>query len=803
MEEPLKEYEKEHIELLRKTASECTLFLKLNGEFPIEKACKVLLIGCGARETLKGGTGSGGVESRFFISCEQGLENSGFEIVSKKWLDEYPNYKEKSQADFIKNQKKLAKEVISLPVVFAFGAVQPEEEYELSLDYEADIAIYVLARNSGEGSDRHLIKGDVLLTDSETRDILKLNQKFKKFLLVLNVCGVVDLSPINEVSNILLLSQLGVVTGDILADIILGKANPSGKLSTSWASIKDYKYINEFGQLDDVRYKEGIYVGYRYFNSANIKPLYPFGFGKSYTNFEIKKISLNNHKDQITLKVKVINIGNFIGKEVVQIYISPPQTNKDKPYQSLVSFEKTKELKPNEEEELVLNFKLRNSARYDEEKASYILDNGVYIIRVGNSSDNTNVFGTINLSEDVITEKLKNIGGKPDFEDLKMSINYNDDLTNTEIIKISKNDFTTYIPEYSYSIKINEKIEKFTNEDLINLCIGNYQKKEGILTQKVHGEAGETTLYIKELNKSIVMCDGPAGLRIARIYGKDEKGTYRLNNNSGFEWKKNYMNKLEYSKQDVAENNTNRKGSIYYQYTTAIPIGTALSQTFNTKLVEIYGDLVAKEMDIFNIHLWLAPGLNIHRNILCGRNFEYYSEDPFLSGKIASAITLGVQKHKNRGTTLKHFVCNNQEFQRKNSNSIISERALREIYMKGFKIAIEESNPIALMTSYNLVNGVHSSERKDFIIDVLRCEWKYDGLIMTDWFRSGEMEYSISKHPAQSSTNNLISRNNLQMGGRIINYNDLCKSLKENKITRQDLLENGSIVYSTIEKLNQ
>ena len=206
MEEPLKEYEKEHIELLRKTASECTLFLKLNGEFPIEKACKVLLIGCGARETLKGGTGSGGVESRFIISCEQGLENSGFEIVSKKWLDEYPNYKEKSQVNLIKNQKKLAKEVKSLQVVFAFGAVQPEEEYELSLDYEADIAIYVLARNSGEGSDRHLIKGDVLLTDSEIRDILKLNQKFKKFLLVLNVCGVVDLSPINEVSNIIIIS---------------------------------------------------------------------------------------------------------------------------------------------------------------------------------------------------------------------------------------------------------------------------------------------------------------------------------------------------------------------------------------------------------------------------------------------------------------------------------------------------------------------------------------------------------------------------------------------------------------------
>ena len=299
------------------------------------------------------------------------------------------------------------------------------------------------------------------------------------------------------------------------------------------------------------------------------------------------------------------------------------------------------------------------------------------------------------------------------------------------------------------------------------------------------------------------MVDGPAGLRITRIYGEDEKGKYRLNNNSGFDWKKYYMSKEEYSKMDEAENNINIKGKINYQYTTAIPIGTALAQTFNIELVEKYGDLVAKEMDIFNIHLWLAPGLNIHRNILCGRNFEYFSEDPYLSGKMAAAITLGVQKHKNRGTTIKHFACNNQEFQRKNSNSIISERALREIYLKGFRIAIEESNPFALMTSYNLVNGIHSSERKDLIIDVLRCEWKYNGLIMSDWFRSGEMEYQISKHPAQSSTNNLISRNNLQMGGRIINYNDISKSLKENKISRKDLLENASIVYSSIEKLNQ
>ena len=802
MEEPLKDYEKEHIKLLKDTASECTLFLKTNGEFPIEKPCKVLLVGSGARETLKGGTGSGWVESRFFTTCEQGLENSGFQIVSKSWLDEYPKFKKNTYESFIEKQKKLAKEVDSFPWIYSFGAIQPEEEYELPLDYEADIAIYVLARNSGEGSDRHLIKGDVLLTDSEIRDILKLNKKFKKFLLVLNTGGVIELTPVNEVSNILYLSQLGVVTGDILSDIVLGKANPSGKLSTTWASIKDYKYINEFGQLDDTRYKEGIYVGYRFFNSANIKPLYPFGFGKSYTDFDIQKISLTNKKDEIIIKIKVINICKYLGKEVVQIYISPPQNNKDKPYQSLVSFKKTKELKPNEDEELELNFKIGNCSRYDEEKAEFILDNGNYIIRVGNSSDKTKIFGIINIPEDIITEKLKNIGGKPDFEDLKLSINYNDDLTNIQIINLSKDDFTIYIPEYNYNIKINEKIKNLSDEDLVNLCIGNYQKEGENLFQTIAGEAGETTLHIKEINKSIVMADGPAGLRIARIYGIDEKGKYRLNNTSGFGWKKYYMSKKDFSELDEAENNTSRKGNIYYQYTTAIPIGTALAQTFNVDLVKNYGNLIAREMDIFNIHLWLAPGLNIHRNILCGRNFEYYSEDPLLSGKMAAAITLGVQSHKNRGTTIKHFACNNQEFQRKNSNSIISERALREIYLKGFQIAIEESNPIALMTSYNLVNGIHTSERKDFTIDVLRCEWKYDGLIMSDWYRSGEMEYKISKHPAQSSINNLISRNNLQMGGRIINYKEVKTSLKENKITRQDLIENGSIVYSFIEKLN-
>ena len=208
-------------------------------------------------------------------------------------------------------------------------------------------------------------------------------------------------------------------------------------------------------------------------------------------------------------------------------------------------------------------------------------------------------------------------------------------------------------------------------------------------------------------------------------------------------------------------------------------------------------------MDIFKAHLWLAPALNIHRNILNGRNFEYYSEDPLVSGKMAAAITRGVQKHKNRGTTIKHFACNGQEMNRFNSNSILSERALREIYLKGFKIAIEESNPISLMTSYNLINGKHSSERRDLLIDVVRIEWGYNGLIMSDWYTSNQIKIGTANHPSQHAVPNIINGNNLQMGGGKNDYDLIMKSIEEGNMNTINLLECSSKVYDTIELLNQ
>ena len=798
-EPPMAEYEKEHVEILRKNAGECTLFLNRNDAFPISKPGKVVLIGSGARDTLSFGGGSGSMESRYYTTCEEGLEEAGFEIVSKDWFFKFAEFKKNKHQQFIKYIFRLAEKYDCTADHMSYGAVEPQPEYTISLDeYKADIAIYVLARNSSEGNDRTITKGDLYLTDSEVKDILYLNQKFDKFLLVLNTVGPVDLTPVKSVSNILLLPPLGMVTGDILSDIILGKVNPSGKLATTWASVKDYKFIEEFGGIDNVRYVEGVYVGYRYFDSANVKPLFPFGYGKSYTDFSISKESVTNKKDVITVKVKVKNEGKYSGKEVVEIYVSPSQENKDKPYQSLVAFKKTKLLEPNEEQSLTLTFKLSDVARYDEDSTSYILDRGTYIVRVGNSSDKTQVFCIISLDEDIVTEKLKHVGGESDFGDLELNVVYKDDLSNVEKIILTKDDFTTREVKYDYLPKFNELITGLSIDKVAKVCICNFN---GV--SHLFGEAGETVLDVPEIKNHLVLADGPAGLRLVKKYGEDEKGKYRLCINP-IEWRLgDYLTPEEYAKIDTLDNNLNRKGEIHFQFATAIPIATALAQSFNEEFLERIGDLVGKEMEIFGVNLWLAPGLNIHRNVLNGRNFEYFSEDPLVSGLVAGAITRGVQSHPKRSTTIKHLACNGQEFNRFNSNSMLSERALREIYLRGFKIAIDSSNPHALMTSYNLINGVHSSERSDLVRDVVRSEWGYEGLVMSDWFSSGTTPIGLANLPAQYAVNNIVNGNNLQMGGGEADYNLVMEAHRKGTITKEHLYECASKVYEIIELLNQ
>ena len=799
----LQPYEKKHIDFLKENSAECTLFLNKNDAFPLSSPGKLVLVGKGARETIKGGTGSGEVESYFYTTCEQGLEAAGFEIVSKDWLDKFPQFNKAKRQRYVDYIKEMTEAYKGDLYEFQMGGAQPQAEYDLPLEYQADAAIYVLGRISGENSDRRLIKGDVYLTDSEIRDILFLNEKYEKFMLVLNVVGPVDLTPVKNVKNILLLSQLGVVTGDILADIVLGKANPSGKLATTWAAVKDYRYIDQFGSCNNTRYTEGLYVGYRYFDSFQAKPDYPFGFGLSYTDFTLNKKALSNNKSEITVEVEVKNTGKMAGKEVVQVYVSPSQENMDKPYQSLVAFKKTPKINPEETSTLTLKFKLEEIARYDEEKAQYILDKGNYIIRVGNCSNKTEVYGYISLAEDVVTEKLKNVGGKPDFPALRAEIKLSDDLTNAQKIELTKEDFNLIEIKYNYKGKINEKVKDLTDDELIRLSLGKFNDKPTDDLYTYLGVAGETCQSVKSIDKFLILSDGPAGLRFACKYGVDEKGRYRLSNDVFLAQMKDFMPPEEYATKDMPENNKDRKGKVFECHCTAIPIGTALAQTFNEEFVESIGkDIIGEEMELFKVQVWLAPGMNIHRNILNGRNFEYFSEDPLISGKMAAAISRGVQTHKNRCVTIKHFACNNQEFNRLNNNSILSERVLREIYLKGFKIAIQEGKAKALMTSYNLINGEHSSQRRDLVTDVLRSEWGYDGLVMSDWYVSKNIPNKVSIHPSQMADKNIKGGNDLTMWGRVTDYEVVKEAFKNGEITRDDLLETASRVVDLVEALN-
>ena len=764
------------------------------------------LYGSGARRTIKGGTGSGDVNSRFYVTVEQGLENAGFTITSRAWLDAYDDIQAEAHRQFVEEIKKAAKAKHVMPALVGMGAVMPEPEYSLPLDGEGDTALYVLARNSGEGSDRKAEKGDVLLTDTEIRDILAANEKYERFMLVLNVGGPVDLTPVLGVDNILVLSQLGVVTGDALADVLLGRQAPSGKLTATWAAWPDYPTVGEYIQPEDTRYREGIYVGYRYFDSVNKTPMYPFGFGLGYTEFSLGAPAAAVEKTEVTITVPVVNTGSFGGKEVVQIYVSVPAGKLDQPYQTLAGFAKTKELAPGEREDVLVRFRLEDIASYDEDAAAWILESGGYIVRVGTDSRHTTPAAVLRLEETVTVRQVRPVGGRPDFADWKPEPRDSAIPGDLPVLPVDGSAFSGLSwPEASGpSAYAKEFVSRLRDEQLLYLCMGRFQKGSrfasiiGNASQSVAGAAGETYGGVPGISP-LVMADGPAGLRLNKEYTRDKKGVHPVGSSfpAGLDeflspaagWFLKRMQKKP-------------RGEIFEQYCTAIPIGTALAQSWNTALCEACGDLVGWEMERFGVHLWLAPAFNIHRTILCGRNFEYYSEDPLLSGQMGAAITKGVQKHPGCGTTIKHFCCNNQELNRTNSNSLVSERALREIYLRAFQICIRESDPAALMTSYNLLNGAHTSEREDLLQTLLREEWGYRGLIMTDWVISamaGKGKYRCGK-AAQS-----IAAGNIFMPGGQTEYNQALRALhgrdREFVLSRDKARRCAAQVVDTVRRL--
>ncbi len=797
-------YEREHNELLRRLGAECTVLLKSNGAFPLEAPCALALYGSGARRTIKGGTGSGEVNSRYFVTAEDGLEAAGFTITSKSWLERYGELYAEARKRFIRELKRDALKRGTLAVLDCMGAVMPEPEYELPLDAGGDAAVYVLSRISGEGSDRRPVPGDILLTETEKRDILKLNAAYKSFLLVLNVGGAVDLSPVAEVGNILLLSQLGVETGNILADLMLGKSCPSGKLSTSWSAWEDQPRIGEFGDRNDTRYREGVYVGYRYFDAVGKKPMFPFGFGLSYTSFAQEAGAAAEENGIVRLGVTVRNTGARPGKEVAQLYVSPPQGRLDKPYRALAAFEKTDELQPGESGELTLSFDLRDLASYDAGRAAWILEPGDYVLRLGVSGADTKAVAVVRLDGEVTVRRVKNCLGQPDFSDWKPERREEAIPAELPVLPVSAAAFETETVRYERDEEIDPSIESLSNEELCLLSIGAFRRKGsgsviGEAAQSVAGAAGETVTIKGPGIPGLVMADGPAGLRLSRRYTRDEKGVYAVDGGMP-ESVAELMPAPAAFVMRLMDGKKKPGGEILEQNCTAIPIGTALAQSWNLAFAERCGDIVGDEMERFGVHLWLAPALNIHRDVRCGRNFEYFSEDPLLSGKFAAAITRGVQKHPGRGVTIKHFAANNQESNRYSNNSLVSERALREIYLRGFGIAVRESQPHALMTSYNLINGVHTSERRDLIEDVLRAEFGFRGIVMTDWIMA-VMTRKGGKYAAPNAAKIAAAGNDLTMPGSMSDYNAMMKGLAEGAVTRRQLQINATRVMRMAWKL--
>ena len=447
-----------------------------------------------------------------------------------------------------------------------------------------------------------------------------------------------------------------------------------------------------------------------------------------------------------------------------------------------------------------LQFDLRDLASYDEEKAAFVLEKGSYILRIGNSSVHTMPIAVIELDEDAVVTKTRNCCGKPEFKEWKPENAVQQDVPDfIPKLYLKAEDIEAVTVNYERTYPIDEEVTKLTDEQLAVANVG------GNDNNLVAGAVGFSTPLLRQQGfRTIVMADGPAGLRLTPLFYRDDKGLHSCNGTSSHS--ENFREFLPGIVRWFMDRKVNKKApqgaKVESQWCTAIPIGTAIAQSWNTGFACFCGDLVGDEMERFKINLWLAPALNIHRSILCGRNFEYFSEDPLISGKMAGAITLGVQKHPGCGTTIKHYSTNNQETNRYGNSSNVSERALREIYVKGFGIAVREAQPKAVMTSYNLLNGKHTAESRDLIENILRCEFGFGGIVMTDWWIADFFTHSKADiHPIVQPKLTAAAGSDLFMPGRNKDRESMAEGLRDGSVTREQLQINATRLYRMAKEL--
>ncbi len=807
MTEKYADYELKHLAALRPQLAGCALFLRRGGAFPLRAPGEIALYGAGVRHTLRGGTGSGEVNVRHGVSVEEAFRDAGFRITTDAWLDGYDRVLAAAEKRFHAELRRRAVKS-GVPAIFAaMGAVMPEPEYDLPLAGAGETAVYVLTRISGEGSDRAPVKGDILLSDTEKRDILALREKYPRFLLALNVGGPVDLSGLESVEDVLLLGQLGTETGAALADIVLGKANPSGKLSTSWFAWDERCTLGEFGDPDDTRYREGIYVGYRWFDTAGAAPAFPFGFGRSYCDFLCEDAALSVEGRRARVTARFANTGALPGRETLQVYVSCPQGKLDQPYQALAAFAKSGEIAPGAAETVTCAFDLAELASYDASEAAWVLEAGDYGVRAGVSSRDTALIGVITLPETIVVRRAKNLFGDPGFTDWKPEPRpaeaYPAALPR---FAVTAADIPTETVDYDPKWETEPECAAADDAALARVCVGLYRPGGSIIDSavgnsafSVAGAAGESAPKPAGADvPTLTMADGPAGLRLARRFFRDESGVHALSDAIP-ESMLAMLSKPARWLLRLRAKRPKRTDPVGYQYCTAIPIGTAIAQSWDVGFARRCGDLVGDEMRRFGVRVWLAPALNIHRDIRCGRNFEYFSEDPLLSGAMAAAITEGVQAHPGCAVTVKHFAANNQERNRTNNNSLVSERALREIYLRGFGICVRKARPKCVMTSYNLINGAHASSSRALVTDVLRCEFGHRGLVMSDWIAPAL--YNSKKYPGPTAAENVAAGGDLFMPGRQGDVDCICAALAEGTLPRNAVLESAGRVVRMCREL--
>ncbi len=661
-------------EKVRELAEEGIVLLKNDGVLPVATDKKVAVFGRVQHDWFYVGYGSGGdVHAPYEVSFFEGLKNAGvsYNETLKRVYDSWCA-KEENEADH------------------GFWGHWPYfyDEMPLTSDVveaakkESDVAVVIIGRAAGEDRENKLEEGSYYLTQTEKDMLSKVTAAFEKTVLIMDCGNVIDLSFTQDynLSAIIYAWQLGQENANALGNILAGKTSPSGKLSDTIAKrYEDYPSAANFGGKEFNDYAEGIYVGYRHFVSrAKDKILYPFGYGLSYTTFTLDSVAEND----CCVKCTVKNTGSFAGKEVVQIYVESPEGKLTKASRVLVGFAKTKLLKPGESDTVTVAFEQNDFASFDAEgvtgyKNAFVLEAGEYKIYVGTDSLSNEVIHTFTLSETICVKQCLDINRETRKERILENLPEEIPQTGDKGIKLIdvKNGKNT----------IEEFVAQLSDEDLCDINRGEGKMGSALGTAGNAGAYGGITESLRTKGvPAIITADGPAGLRVRR-------------------------------------------------FTTLLPCGTAIACSFNEKLVEELFELVGNEACHFGIDVNLAPGMNIHRNPLCGRNFEYYSEDPFLSGHIAAAMVRGIQKG-GAVACPKHFACNNQEYNRNHNDSRVEDQALREIYLKNFEYCVKLGNPGNLMTSYNKVNGVWSHYNYDLVTTVLRKEWGYKGNVITDWW---------------------------------------------------------------------